>query len=72
MDVLATFPDTATVLQAEQVLIRRGIAFETVPRSRHRRGGCGLAIRFASSDLPRARAALDAAHIPADFQTLAE
>lgn len=44
MDVLITFPDTDSVLQAEQILIRHRIPFETVPHSQYNRSRCGLAI----------------------------
>ncbi|TKJ38418.1 hypothetical protein CEE37_12940 [candidate division LCP-89 bacterium B3_LCP] len=48
-DCLAIFEDTRSVMQAEQVLIRRGIPFETVPRKKYSKSGCGLAIQFDES-----------------------
>lgn len=70
MDVLLNFPDTQTVLQAEQILIRRKIPFETVPRSRYLPGKCGLSILCAHEYEKAAEGALKDAHISANFTHL--
>ena len=70
MDVLATFPDTQTVLQAEQVLARRRIPFETVPQSLYLRKKCGLGIIFSTKYLETARSALKDSHLKANFTDL--
>ena len=70
MDILATFPDTQTVLQAEQVLTRRRIPFETVPQSLYKRKKCGLGILFADIHRDIARQALEEFHLQADFTDL--
>lgn len=67
MDILATFPDTLSVLHAEQILTRRGIPFETVPRTRFDRQHCGLGILFSEEYLEKAKAALDEAGLATDF-----
>lgn len=59
MDYLATFKDTRSVMQAEQIFIRRGIPFETVPYSRFQRSGCGLAILFSQKYAEMTRKALE-------------
>ena len=48
MDYLATFESTRAVMQAEQILMRKKVPFETVPHSQYRQSGCGLAIVFAA------------------------
>ncbi len=70
MDILLNFPDTRTVLQAEQVLIRRKIPFETVPRSRFFPGKCGLSILCARSNEKAVKSALKVAHISAKITHL--
>lgn len=70
MDYLATFKDTISVLQAEQILIRRGIPFETVPYSRFRRSGCGLAIQFSGDYLAALLQALDEVHLESHVMQL--
>jgi hypothetical protein len=72
MDILATFADTLAVMQAEQILTRRGIPFETVPRTRFDRSRCGLAILFAEPYLEKARLALQEAHLDAEFEPQSE
>ena len=68
MDILASFKDTLAVMQAEQILTRRGIPFETVPRSRLDRSRCGLGILFNQTYLEKAREALEEAHVEAEFE----
>jgi hypothetical protein len=68
MDILASFKDTLAVMQAEQILTRRGIPFETVPRSRLDRGRCGLGILFHQTHLEKARQVLEEAHLEAEFE----
>lgn len=70
MDILAIFPNTQTVLQAEQVLARRKIPFETVPQSLYRRKKCGLGIVFSDEYLEAARTALQESHLDAEFTDL--
>ena len=70
MDVLISFPNTLSVLQAEQILIRHRIPFETVPRSRFDRELCGLGILFSDVYFDAARQALDAAQLQAEFTYL--
>lgn len=48
MDYLVTFESTRAVMQAEQLLIRKKVPFETVPHSQYKNKGCGLAIVFAA------------------------
>jgi hypothetical protein len=48
MDYLATFESTRSVMQAEQILMRKKVPFETVPHSQYQHSGCGLAIVFAA------------------------
>ena len=67
MDYLATFINTQAVLQAEQILIRRKIPFETVPHSQFERSGCGLAILFSEKHLSALRQALKEIHIQGKF-----
>jgi hypothetical protein len=70
MDILLNFTDTRAVLQAEQILIRRKIPFETVPKSRYFPGKCGLGILCAKRYEKAARSALKDAHISAKFTHL--
>jgi hypothetical protein len=70
MDVLLTFPDTQTVLQAEQVLMRRQIPFETVPQSLYKRKKCGLGILIEATYLDTARLVMSEFHLSADFTEL--
>ena len=72
MDILASFKDTLTVMQAEQILTRRGIPFETVPRSRWDRSRCGLGILFEQSYLEKARQALEESHLEVEFEPQSE
>ena len=72
MDILASFKDTLAVMQAEQILTRRGIPFETVPRSHLDRSRCGLGILFDHSHLEKARQALAEAHVEAEFEAQSE
>ena len=67
MDILASFKDTLSVLHAEQILTRRKIPFETVPRSRFDRELCGLGILFSEAFLEEARHALAQAHLEVEF-----
>ncbi|HEX7342926.1 MAG TPA: DUF3343 domain-containing protein [bacterium] len=68
MDILASFKDTLAVMHAEQILTRRGIPFETVPRSRLDRNRCGLGILFDQSYLEKARQALEESHLDVEFE----
>lgn len=70
MDILLNFPDTRTVLQAEQILIRRKIPFETVPKSRYFPGKCGLSILCAKRYENAVKNTLEDAHISANFTYL--
>jgi hypothetical protein len=70
MDLLLTFPDTQSVLQAEQVLRRRRIPFETVPQSLYKRKKCGLGILIDAEYRENARLALADSHLTADFANL--
>lgn len=63
MDYLATFKDTQSVMQAEQIFIRREIPFETVPYSRYKRSGCGLAILFSHKYVEATHDALEEAQL---------
>lgn len=72
MDVLVSFPDTLTVLQAEQILTRRKIPFETVPRSRFDRELCGLGLLFSEEFLALATVAFNEMDLKADFTYLAK
>ena len=67
MDYLATFPNTRSVLQAEQILTRRRVPFETVPYVRFNKERCGLAILFADEYLERVRRAFDEVKLKSDF-----
>jgi len=67
MDILASFEDTLTVMQAEQVLTRRQIPFETVPQSRYDRAKCGLGILFSEEYLEQARLAFKETDLKAEF-----
>ncbi len=58
-----TFSDTLQVLQAEQVLIRHKLPFETVPQSHYNRKKCGLGILLSVEYLPKAHEFLQEAHI---------
>jgi hypothetical protein len=70
VDILATFPDTQSVLQAEQILFRRHIPFETVPQSLYRRRKCGLGILFDEKFRQAARQALGTFHLLVEFTDL--
>jgi hypothetical protein len=70
MDVLLIFPDTQTVLQAEQVLMRRRIPFETVPQSLYKRKKCGLGILIDAQYREPARLALEESHLTVDLTDL--
>jgi hypothetical protein len=72
MDILASFEGTQWVLQAEQILIRRRIPFETVPLSRYQRKHCGLGIIFAEAHLQAARLAFAEAQVKAVLKKLPE
>ena len=67
MDRLVTFRDTQSVLQAEQILIRRKIPFETVPYSHFNRSGCGLAILFSNDHYESLRRALNEVQLEGEF-----
>lgn len=70
MDVLVTLPSTQAVLQAEQILTRRGVPFETVPQSLYKRRKCGLGIIFDEKYSESARLALAENHLQAEFAPL--
>jgi len=72
MDYLAIFENTQAVLQAEQILIRRGIPFETVPHSQFDRAGCGLAILFSEKFISALRRAIGEVHIKGKFVQIEE
>lgn len=63
MDYLATFPNTQSVLQAEQILIRRKVPFETVPKVLINKERCGLAILFSAEYLASVQRALGEADL---------
>ncbi len=70
MDVLVSFNSTLAVLQAEQILTRRKIPFETVPRSRYDRELCGLGILFSTEYLEAAQQAFAEVQLPAEYSYL--
>lgn len=70
MNYLLTFKGTASVLQAEQILIRRNIPFETVPHSHFNQSGCGLAILFSEKHVEDLRRALDEVHLKGNFMRI--
>jgi len=72
MDVLAVFESTRRVLEAEQVLIRKRIPFETVPNIQYRKKGCGLGILFEQKFLDPCREALAEAGVEAAFFPIRE
>ncbi len=72
MDILAAFESTRRVLEAEQILMRKRIPFETVPNIQYRKKGCGLGILFDQKFLEECRKALAEAGLEAEFFPLPE
>lgn len=68
MDYLATFENTRSVMQAEQILVRRKIPFETVPHSHYHRKGCGLAILFSDDYIDEFQEALNTIEVKYDLK----
>ena len=67
MDCLITFSDTQSVLQAEQILVRRRIPFETVPHSLFNRSRCGLAILLSEEYTKGLRVVFEKAQLKSEF-----
>ncbi len=59
--ILAVFRSRAQAYDCAEKLNRRGVAARTVSTPTEANAGCGLSVRFAAADFPRARGILSAA-----------
>jgi len=60
---VALFHTTSAALRAEKTLLKSGLAVKLVPTPREFSSDCGIALRFAWSEIDRARTLLDAARV---------
>ena len=60
---IVTFYGAYHVLKAERLLIKEGIAVETIAAPRHISTDCGICLRFIPGDEERVKAVLTAAAI---------
>jgi hypothetical protein len=60
---VALFHTTSAALRAEKTLLKSGFAVKLVPTPREFSSDCGIALRFAWSEIERTRTLLDAAHV---------
>ncbi len=57
------FYNTSSVMRAEKVLQKGGVAIKLIPTPREFSSDCGMAVRFGLQDMERVRALLDQAHV---------
>lgn len=57
------FHTTSSVMRAEKVLQKNGIAVKLIPTPRQFSSDCGMAVRFAWQDQERVRALLDQSRV---------
>jgi hypothetical protein len=55
--------NTSSVMRAEKVLQKNGIAVKLIPTPREFSSDCGMAVRFDWQDEARVRVLLDQAHV---------
>jgi hypothetical protein len=55
--------NTSSVMRAEKLLQKSGVAVKLIPTPRELSSDCGLSVRFALADIERVRAMLDQAHV---------
>ncbi len=60
---VALFHNTSSVMRAEKILQKAGVAVKLIPTPREYSSDCGMAIRFAAQDMERVRTLLDQAHV---------
>jgi len=60
---IVLFYNTSSVMRAEKVLQKGGVAIKLIPTPREFSSDCGIAVRFDLQDKERVRVLLDQAHI---------
>ncbi len=60
---VALFHNTSSVMRADKLLRKAGIAVKLIPTPREFSSDCGMAVRFAVQDMERVRTLLDQAHV---------
>ena len=60
---VALFHNTSSVMRAEKILQKNGIAVKLIPTPRQFSSDCGMAVRFAWQDQERVRALLNQARV---------
>lgn len=60
---IVLFHNTSSVMRAEKVLQKNGIAVKLIPTPREYSSDCGMAVRFDLKDKERVRMLLDQAHV---------
>ena len=60
---IVLFYNTSSVMRAEKVLQKGGVAIKLIPTPREFSSDCGMAVRFDLQDKERVRVLLDQAHI---------
>jgi hypothetical protein len=60
---VALFHNTSSVMRAEKILQKNGIAVKLVPTPREFSSDCGMAVRFAWEEQERVRALLERAGV---------